>query len=217
MITFEDRDIPRDQLQADPNNPRRSLHPQRLGALSDDITRHGLLTSLLVEPLPSPSTPEGPPRFQIIDGHRRFAACDLDPLPCRVVTSELTPEARLDLQLTCSESGDPLTPLDVGLSLRERLRAANLSQAQLAERMGRSAAWISRHVRFAALTEETSPAADAIREGHVTDTTAAIKLAALPPKTQQRLLQHARATTTPITRAALDRLAQPARKASADS
>ena len=95
--------IPRAQLHAHPDNPRKDLGD--LTELADSIAEHGIMQNLTVVP-----DSEG---YKILIGHRRFAASEgvLDELPC-VIAEGLTDREQLGIMLCENMQRSDLTYLE---------------------------------------------------------------------------------------------------------
>ena len=57
-------------ITPNPNQPRREFGPVRLAELAESIRAHGLITPVLISPLP----PGDGPRFRLVAGERRWRA-----------------------------------------------------------------------------------------------------------------------------------------------
>ena len=80
--------IPTNQLEPNPLQPRGVITPESLSELTDSIREHGILEPLIVA-----KTPAG---FQIIAGERRWRAArilKMEYVPCLV--KETTPQQML--------------------------------------------------------------------------------------------------------------------------
>jgi ParB family transcriptional regulator, chromosome partitioning protein len=129
-----------DLLDPDPDQPRRHIGDVTDLALS--IRSMGLLNPIIVE-----RRPEG--RYRILAGERRFTACrqlGLSTLPCIVRTVEH--QARLALQLIENLQRQDLTPIEEATALRRLMTEFNLSQRELALRIGKSVAAVNQMLRL---------------------------------------------------------------------
>src|SRR5512145_2396598 len=99
--------IPIDQLQPNPLQPRGSITPESLVDLVDSIKRHGIL-----EPLVVAKTPAG---FQIIAGERRWRAAKLAGLKeVPVIIKETTPQGMLEMAIIENVQRFDLNPIERG-------------------------------------------------------------------------------------------------------
>jgi ParB family transcriptional regulator, chromosome partitioning protein len=143
-----------DHLQPNPLQPRGSITADTLSDLVDSIRQHGIL-----EPLVVAHTPAG---LQIIAGERRWRAAKiagLDKVPA--VIKQTTPQGMLELAIIENVQRTDLNPLERAKAF-ERLQAEfTLQVSQIAERIGKSASYISNSMRLLKLP-------DALKDGLLT-------------------------------------------------
>lgn len=96
--------LPRDLLHPHPDNPRKDLGD--LTELKESIREHGIMQNLTV-------VPDDEDGYQILIGHRRFAASEgiLDELPC-VVAKGLTDREQVGIMLCENMQRSDLTYLE---------------------------------------------------------------------------------------------------------
>ncbi len=114
-------------------NVRSHMDPQELTNLCASIRQHGLIEPVLVQALPKSRGY----RYRLIAGFRRVTACRLVPLtviPARVITGALDETEIQQLQLTENLHRESMTIHDIVASI-EALRAAGLTQQQVADRL----------------------------------------------------------------------------------
>lgn len=143
--------LPLDLLDPDPDQPRREIGDVTDLALS--IRSHGLLNPVIVE-----RRPEG--RYRILAGERRFVACrqlGLKTLPCLVRTVEH--QARLALQIIENLQRRDLSPMEEAMAIRRLMEEFNLSQRELALRIGKSVSSVNQMLRILDLPESVRAAA----------------------------------------------------------
>jgi ParB family chromosome partitioning protein len=110
--------------------------PEALAELTASIAEFGLLQPLLVRP-----THDG---HEVVAGRRRLAACraaGLTAVPC--VIRLLTTEQALDAALVENLHRRELSPIEVALALARMRDEKGLTQAAIAERIGRSGFYVS--------------------------------------------------------------------------
>ena len=148
MLTFDPtgRDeaqfmqLPLSSIDPDPNQPRKNL-----GELTDlalSIRTHGVLSPIIVE-----AQPNG--RYRILAGERRYTASRslaLPTIPCIIRSVE--EQTRLELQLIENIHRKELDPIEEARGMRRLMEEFNLSQRQLAVRLGRSEATICQNLRI---------------------------------------------------------------------
>ena len=132
--------VPLRLIDPDPHQPR-----QNLGDLADlalSIREHGVLQPIIVE------AKDGG-RYQVLTGERRFAACrslGMETAPCLVRT--VVEQSRLALQLIENLHRQDLHPLDEAQAFQRLMDEFNLTQRDLARRLGKSLSSINETLRL---------------------------------------------------------------------
>lgn len=142
--------LPLDQIMPSAANPRRTFDPIADAELLESIERHGILTPLIVRPLPSVrSQADGDDgsglTYELVAGHRRYAAAAELGLPqVPVVVRELSGAAALEAAIIENLQRKDLAPLDEAESYRALLDFSGSGEtpASLAKRVGKT----ERHV-----------------------------------------------------------------------
>ncbi len=143
-----------DELQPNPLQPRGIITPESLVDLIDSVREHGVL-----EPLVIAKTPAG---LQIIAGERRWRASKLAGLKTvPVIVKETTPQGMLELAIVENVQRSDLNPLDRARAFERLMQEFDLSNAEIAQRVGKSPAYISNSLRLLQLP-------DALKDGLLT-------------------------------------------------
>lgn len=151
--------IPVEELQANPLQPRGVITPESLVDLIDSIKEHGIL-----EPLVIAKTPAG---YQIIAGERRWRAAKyagLSHVP--VVIKETSPRGMLELALVENVQRVDLNPLDRAKGLQRLMEEFGLTNADIAGRIGKSPAYVANTLRLLRLPDALK---DGLLSGLVTE------------------------------------------------
>lgn len=153
--------IPVDQLQSNPLQPRGSISPESLVDLVDSIREHGVL-----EPLVVAKTPAG---YQIIAGERRWRAAKtvgLSAVP--VVIKETTPKGMLEMALVENVQRLDLNSLERAKAFQRLAEEFGLSTTEIAQRIGKSMAYVSNSLRLLTLPDALKDGllSGLITEGH---------------------------------------------------
>jgi ParB family transcriptional regulator, chromosome partitioning protein len=154
--------VPVSAITPNPLQPRTALDPDALAELAASIREHGLIQPLIV-------TQQGPERFQLIAGERRWQAARLAGLPTvPVIVKEATPQQALELALVENIQRADLNPLEEASAFRQLVEEFGLTQEQVAERVGKSRVAVTNTLRLLRLPAEVKQAlADGtIHEGH---------------------------------------------------
>lgn len=149
-------------ITPNPMQPRTSLHPEALAELAASIREHGLIQPLIV-------TQQGPDRYQIIAGERRWQAARLAGLATvPVVIKEATPQQALEMALVENIQRADLNPLEEASAYRQLVEEFGLTQEQVADRVGKSRVAVTNTLRLLRLPAEVKQALadDTIHEGH---------------------------------------------------
>jgi len=154
-------EIPVDELQPNPLQPRGVITPESLTDLIESIRQHGIL-----EPLVVAKTPAG---YQIIAGERRWRSAKILGLKeVPAIVKETNPRQMLEWALIENVQREDLGPLDRAKAF-ERLEVEfGLSLAEIAEKIGKSEAYISNSIRLLSLPDAVKDGllSGLISEGH---------------------------------------------------
>ena len=153
--------LPIDQLQPNPLQPRGVITPDSLADLVDSIKIHGI-----IEPLVVAHTPAG---YQIIAGERRWRAARIAGLSSvPVLIKETTPQGMLEMAIIENVQRTDLNPIDRAKSFDRLMTEFNLSNQEVANRIGKSPAYISNSLRLLQLPDALKDGliSGVISEGH---------------------------------------------------
>lgn len=140
-----------DLLQPNPLQPRGLITPESLVELVDSIREHGIL-----EPIVVAKTPAG---YQIIAGERRWRASKIAGLAeVPVAIKETTLQGMLELAIVENVQRVDLNPLERAQAYRKLMDEFGLTNQEIAQRVGKSPAYVSNTIRLLTLP-------DAIKDG----------------------------------------------------
>jgi ParB family chromosome partitioning protein len=157
------REVPIDAIVPNPYQPRTAIDHARLEELAASIRIHGLMQPLIV----TESATDG--NYELIAGERRWRASKLAGLgTVAVIVREATPQAKLELAIVENVVRADLSPLEEAVAYRHLIDDFGLSQAEIAERVGRSRVAITNTIRLLAAPEQVQEALalGRITEGH---------------------------------------------------
>lgn len=143
------RELPLDSIQANAKQPREVFDEDALRELVHSIKEFGLLQPIVVRPLPSPTGGEGDERFELIMGERRLRAsreAGLTTIPA--IVRETQDEDMLRDALLENIHRVQLNPLEEAAAYQQLLEEFGVTQAQLADRLGRSRPLITNMIRL---------------------------------------------------------------------
>jgi len=156
------RYIKLDEIQANPDQPRRSIDEVALQELAASIKEHGVLQPIVVTP-----SKKG---FSIVAGERRWRAstiAGLTKIPALVRT--LTGQHKLELALIENLQREDLNPMETATAYQKLKVQFNMTIEDIGRRVGgKSVGAISNYMRLLQLPDfaKQAVAEGAITEGH---------------------------------------------------
>ncbi|MFO7947730.1 MAG: ParB/RepB/Spo0J family partition protein [Armatimonadota bacterium] len=170
-------EIPLDEIQPNPNQPRREMHEERLEELAASIEEHGILQPILVRRRAG--------TYELVAGERRWRAAQkvgLDTISCLV--QDIDDRTSLQIALIENLQRDDLNDIELASGYRQLLDDFGLTQEELAQRIGKSRSAVTNTLRLLELPEEIQ---EAIRNGQISagHGRALLALAAEPDEMQQ--------------------------------
>jgi len=154
--------VPVSAITPNPLQPRTVVDPEALSELAASIREHGLIQPLIV-------TQQGPERYQLIAGERRLQAARMAGLAqVPVVVKEATPQQALEMALVENIQRADLNPLEEAMAFRQLVDEFEMTQEQVADRVGKSRVSVTNTLRLLRLPAAVKQALvdGAIREGH---------------------------------------------------
>ncbi len=148
-------------LQPNPLQPRGIITPESLVELVDSIREHGVLEPIIVA-----QTPAG---YQIIAGERRWRASKIAGLARVPVSIKITtPQGMLEMAIVENVQRIDLNPLERSKAYMRLMEEFNLSNQEIAKRVGKSPSYISNTIRLLSLPDalKDALASGATTEGH---------------------------------------------------
>jgi len=154
--------LPLIQVRPNPAQPRKVFESGALEELRDSIGRHGVLQPICVR--------KADGGYEIVAGERRWRAArmaGLTEIPA-IVLEDADEERLLEVALVENLQREDLHPLEKAHAFKELQQACNLTQAQVAERVGMKRATVTNHLRLLELPDEAQEAVAAglITMGH---------------------------------------------------
>ena len=178
--------VPVNAIIPNPLQPRQKQEPTALQELADSIREHGLIQPLIVTAAQAGQQAPGV-QYQLIAGERRWTAARLIGLATvPVIIKEATPRQMLELALVENIQRADLDPLEEAVAYRQLIDEFNLTQEQVAARVGKSRVTVTNIMRLLRLPDE---AKSALMDGQISEGHARALLAAETPETILALLQ----------------------------
>lgn len=142
------QDIPLERIQRGKYQPRRDMDPTALEELARSIKAQGVMQPIVVRPVSKG-------RYEIIAGERRWRASQqagLESIPA--VVREVPDEAAIAMALIENIQREDLNPLEEALALQRLQQEFQLTQAQVADAVGKSRVTVSNLLRLIGLPED---------------------------------------------------------------
>lgn len=153
--------IPVDQIERNPFQPRQDFAEEGLEELANSIRRHGILQPLLVRPQNG--------AFQLIAGERRLIAAKragLESIPCRVLELEDRQVCAVAIEENLKRKD--LNVLEKAQAFQEYLDRFESTVEELAEVLGLNRSTVTNFIRLLELSEPVKKALreEKIAQGH---------------------------------------------------
>ncbi len=135
-------------IDRNPNQPRKSFDEEALKSMSASIKSYGVLQPILLV-----KTEGG--RYMIIAGERRFRAsllAGLNKIPA--IIKDLTPQEIQEISLIENLHRENLNAIEAAEGIRELMENHNLTQEEVAVRIGKSRPYVTNTLRLLQLPEE---------------------------------------------------------------
>jgi len=183
-------------IHPSPTNPRKTFPANELAEMAESVRRHGVLQPVLARHWPPAyaysSERKRPPAYELVAGERRYRAAveaKLETIP--VMVRELSDHEVLEIQIIENLQRRGLHPLEEAESYELMIKDHGYTADQLAEKIGKSRAYIYGRMKLTALCTR---ARLAFHDGKLTASTALL-IARIPgAKLQEKALDKITAT-----------------------
>lgn len=141
------------QIEPNPYQPREDFAPEALDELKKSILQNGL-----IQPITVRRGPNG--NYQLISGERRLRACrdiGYKEIPAYIIKVE-TKEAMVALALIENIQREKLNAIEVAQAYYRLMSECNLSQEEIAERVGKDRSTVTNTIRLLKLPHEIQDA-----------------------------------------------------------
>lgn len=148
-------DIPLDQIQESPFNPRKSFSHDGLVELAETIQLVGVMQPILVRPMPAADGCA--PYFEIVFGHRRFRASKYAyssptaTIPAMV--RELTDAQSARLQAIENLQREDLDPIEEAQGYADLVKTPGLNALDIGTEIGKSRTYVYNQIKLLKLCE----------------------------------------------------------------
>ncbi|MFH0712920.1 MAG: ParB/RepB/Spo0J family partition protein [Candidatus Jorgensenbacteria bacterium] len=185
-----------EKIQPNPFQPRRAFNQEDLAELAQSIREFGIIQPLVVTKVESetPTGPEGAPlggtevSYQLIAGERRLMAAKLIGLPRVPVIVKRFDVHRNKLEVALVENiqRSNLNPIEAARAYARLQDEFNLTQREIAAKIGRSRETVANAVRLLGLPGNIQ---DALSEGKINESQARLILTSADPVMQNELFE----------------------------
>ncbi|QYR21711.1 nucleoid occlusion protein [Paenibacillus sp. sptzw28] len=178
-IHDEVKQLPLDEVDTSPYQPRTVFDDDRIDELSQTIKTHGVIQPIVVR------IRNG--RYEIIAGERRFRAVKklgLETIPA--VVREFNDSQAASIALIENLQREGLTAIEEALAYQKLIDLHNLTQESLAQRLGKSQSTIANKIRLLGLGEAVK---NALMERKITERHARALLALESDELQSKVLE----------------------------
>ncbi len=131
-----------DQIEVNPFQPRTSFEPESLKELSDSINIHGVIQPITVRRIENN-------KYQLIAGERRLRASKLvgkTDIPAFVRSA--SDQESIEIALIENIQREDLNPLEISINYKRLQDECELTQEQLAVRLGKNRSTVTNFIRL---------------------------------------------------------------------
>jgi ParB family chromosome partitioning protein len=146
------QEIPLEQIEINPFQPRTEFDPVALEELADSIKVHGIIQPLTLRKLADK-------QYQLIAGERRLRAskiAGLAAVPAYIRTAD--DEQMLEMALIENIQREDLNPIEIAVSYQRMIKELGLKQDSLGEKVGKKRATITNYLRLLKLQPDIQDA-----------------------------------------------------------
>ncbi|MCG3087363.1 ParB/RepB/Spo0J family partition protein [Sporosarcina cyprini] len=134
-------------VKVNPYQPRKLFDECAIAELSDSIKEHGILQPIIVRKVGT--------SHEIVVGERRFRAAKmagLEEIPA--IVRQLSDEESMEMAILENLQREDLTPIEEAEAYQKLMDNLQLTQEQLAFRLGKSRPHIANHIRLLSLPDK---------------------------------------------------------------
>lgn len=164
-LSYEDatiQEIDITKVSPNPFQPRKVFEPNALKELADSIREHGVIQPLVVTKIPT--------GYELVVGERRFRAsvlAGLQTVPA-IIKEQMVDQTKLEVALIENIQRQELNPIEEAQAYDRLMKTFNLTQEQVAKKVGKSRPAVANTVRLLNLPAEVQRAVieGRLMEGH---------------------------------------------------
>ena len=135
-------EIPIDQIEPNPDQPRREFDEQALKELAASIEMMGIIAPITLRQV-------APDRYQIIAGERRWRASQMAGLKCiPAYIRTVEDENVMELALVENIQREDLNAIEIALAYEHLAETTGMTQEKISERVGKSRTAVTNYMRL---------------------------------------------------------------------
>ena len=145
-------EIPIDQIEANPNQPRREFEETALNELAQSISEIGIVVPITLRQM-------GEHKYQIIAGERRWRASQiagLTSLPAYIRT--IKDEEVMEMALVENIQREDLNDIEIALAYEHLLETSGMTQEKMSKHVGKSRTAVTNYLRLLKLPAQVQMA-----------------------------------------------------------
>ncbi len=145
-------EIPIDQIEANPNQPRREFEETALNELAQSISEIGIVVPITLRQM-------GEHKYQIIAGERRWRASQiagLTSLPAYIRT--IKDEEVMEMALVENIQREDLNDIEIALAYEHLMETSGMTQEKMSKRVGKSRTAVTNYLRLLKLPAQVQMA-----------------------------------------------------------
>ena len=154
----EVKEVAISELRVNPYQPRKTFNEESLRELSESIKEHGVIQPIIVK-----KSIKG---YEIVAGERRYRASKLagkTTIPC--IVRDFTDEQMMEIAVLENLQREDLNSIEEALGLETLMKNLNLTQEELAKRIGKSRSYITNMLGLLNLPPEVK---ELVKKGKIT-------------------------------------------------
>jgi len=173
-------DIPVEQIEPNPLQPRKIFTHEDLEELINSIREHGIIQPLIV-------TKIGENKYQLIAGERRWRSAKfLEMKTVPAIIRSASENEKLEISLIENIQRKDLNPMERARAYQRLITEFNLTQEEAAKKLGKARASLTNTLRLLTLPE---PVQKAIEDEKITEGHAKVLLSSDEPEKQKMILK----------------------------
>lgn len=154
----EIKELPISKLRVNPYQPRKTFNEEALKELAESIKEHGVIQPIIVK--------KSIKDYEIVAGERRYRASKLagkETIPC--IIRNFTDEQMMEIAVLENLQRENLNSIEEAMAYESLMKNLNLTQDQVAKRVGKSRSYITNILGLLNLPNEVK---ELVKDGKLT-------------------------------------------------